>query len=91
MDTLLFMLTDLTFMLISALDLAMFLRAIMSWIDPMGESGFRNFLVALTEPVILPFRVLCAKMHWFEGTPLDVPFLMTVLVLMILQSILTLL
>jgi uncharacterized protein YggT (Ycf19 family) len=85
------MLTDLTFMLISALDLAMFLRAIMSWIDPMGESGFRNFLVALTEPVILPFRVLCAKMHWFEGTPLDVPFLMTVLVLMILQSILTLL
>ena len=69
----------------------MFLRAIMSWIDPMGESGFRNFLVALTEPVILPFRVLCAKMHWFEGTPLDVPFLMTVLVLMILQSILTLL
>ena len=86
-----FMLTDLTFMLLSALDLAMLLRAIMSWVDPMGESGFRNFLVALTEPVILPFRVLCAKMHWFEGTPLDVPFLMTVLVLMILQSILTLL
>ena len=89
MDVFIFLLTNLALMILGALDIAMLLRAIMSWIDPMGEWGIHGFLIAITEPVILPFRVLCAKKHWFEGSPLDFPFLFTILTLMILQSILT--
>ena len=76
-------------MALNAIDIALLLRAVMSWLDPMGEWGIRGFLIAVTEPVILPFRALCAKKHWFEGSPLDFPFLMTVFALMILQMFLS--
>ena len=35
----------------------------------------------LTEPVILPIRKLCQRMRWFEGSPLDFPFLLTMILL----------
>ena len=73
---------------LSAIELAMFVRAILSWFDPMGESKIASFLFVITEPIILPIRTLCAKMHWFENVPLDIPFMLTWLVLMILQIVL---
>ncbi len=64
--------------LIGLMLLAMFLRAILSWFtDPMNEGKFSSFLYMITEPVIIPMRALCAKMHWFENTPMDMPFMLT--------------
>ena len=74
--------------LLSVIELAMFVRAIMSWFDQTGESKISMFLYAVTEPVILPVRRLCEKMHWFEGVPIDIPFMLTWLILMVLQLIL---
>jgi YggT family protein len=74
--------------LISAIELAMFARAILSWFDQTGESRISMFLYAVTEPVILPVRKLCERMHWFEGVPLDIPFMLTWLILMVLQMLL---
>ena len=87
-DLVVFFLKSFVNVIISLLQIAMFARAILSWfIDPMNEGGIVAFLTALTEPVILPVRALCAKMHWFEGMPLDVPFLLTVLLLAMIQSL----
>ena len=87
-DLVVFVLKSFVNVIISLLQIAMFARAILSWfIDPMNEGGIVAFLTALTEPVILPVRALCAKMHWFEGMPLDVPFLITVLLLAMIQSL----
>jgi uncharacterized protein YggT (Ycf19 family) len=87
-DLVVFFLKSFVNVIISLLQIAMFARAILSWfIDPMNEGGIVAFLTALTEPVILPVRALCAKMHWFEGMPLDVPFLITVLLLAMVQSL----
>ncbi len=74
--------------LISAIELAMFARAILSWFDQTGESRISMILYAVTEPVILPVRKLCERMHWFEGVPLDIPFMLTWLILMVLQMLL---
>lgn len=74
--------------LLSVIELAMFVRAIMSWFDQTGESKISMFLYAVTEPLILPVRRLCEKMHWFEGVPIDIPFMLTWLILMVLQLIL---
>lgn len=71
--------------LITVLQVAMFLRAILSWFDPMQEGKLSVFLMMVTEPVILPIRALCEKMHWFEGLPLDIPFLLTWILLSFLQ------
>ncbi len=77
--------------LISVLELAMMVRAILSWFDPTGEGSVSAFLYAVTEPIIFPIRRLCEKMHWFEGLPLDIPFLLTYLVLIVLQVFLEML
>ena len=73
--------------MIDVLLLAMFVRAILSWFDPMQEWRLSGFLTMITEPVILPIRMLCDKMHWFEGFPLDVPFMLSWLILMIVQTL----
>lgn len=77
--------------LLSALDFALFGRAILSWINPMGEGALASFLYAVTEPIILPFRKLFQKLHWFEGSPLDMAFFFAMISIMILQSLLEIL
>ncbi len=72
--------------LIDALQLCMLVRAILSWIDPMQEWKITNFLHFVTEPIIMPIRALFARMHWFEGFPLDVSFLVTWLLLSAIQT-----
>ena len=71
--------------LLWVLDLAMLLRAIFSWIDPEQSNRFSVFLYMVTEPIIMPIRKLCYKMNRFQGTPLDVPFLITIVIIMVVQ------
>lgn len=87
-DIIIYFFKEFVNVIITILHLAMFVRAIMSWfVDPMHEGKFAAFLFMITEPVIVPVRSLCAKMHWFEGMPLDVPFLLTWLLLTLIQTV----
>lgn len=71
-----------------ALSLAMFLRAILSWFV-MEEGGpLMSFLYAVTEPFIAPIRALCERFGWFADSPMDIPFVMTFLIIMILNTVL---
>ena len=74
--------------LLSVLDIAMFARAILSWIDPMGDGPLSSFLYVITEPIILPFRKLFEKMNWFAGSPIDMAFLFAMFAIVLLQSLL---
>ena len=87
MDLFLFVLKYTVTTIIDVLLIAMFIRAITSWFDSMRESKLSMFLLMFTEPVVFPMRALCDRMNWFEGVPIDVPFLLTVLVLSILQTV----
>ena len=73
--------------LLSVLDFAMFGRAILSWIDPMGDGPLASFLYAVTEPLILPFRKLFEKMNWFVGLPIDMAFFFAFISIMVLQTL----
>ena len=72
--------------LIDVLQICMLVRAILSWFDPMQGWKISGFLHFITEPVIMPVRALCARMHWFEGFPLDIAFLVTWLLLSMIQT-----
>ena len=74
--------------LLSVLNLAMFGRAILSWIDPMGDGPLASFLYAITEPVILPFRKLIEKKNWCAGVPIDMAFFFAFITIMVLQAVL---
>jgi uncharacterized protein YggT (Ycf19 family) len=91
MDTVIFILKQFVIILIDVLHLGMLIRAILSWIDPMQEWRISTFLQLLTEPVILPVRRLCERMRWFEGMPLDIPFLITWLLLAVIQTVVSVL
>ena len=91
MSYVLYLLVNTVLSLIEVLQFAMLARAILSWIDPMQEWRISAFLRALTEPVIMPVRMLCEKMHWFEGMPIDIPFLITILLLSMIGTGLTIL
>ncbi|MBQ9785347.1 MAG: YggT family protein [Clostridia bacterium] len=71
--------------LLGALELAMLARMLFSLFDPTGEGKLSSFLFVITEPIILPVRALCAKMGWFEDTPIDVPFTITWFLLILVQ------
>ena len=80
MDILLEILRGTVSLVIVVLDTAMFVRAIMSWL-PFGEGKFADFLYALTEPLILPIRLLFNKMGWGTNLPFDIPFFRTFVLL----------
>jgi YggT family protein len=74
-------------LLLDVLDFAMLARALFSWFDPMREGRISTFLFMVTEPIIAPVRGLCYHKNWFQKTPLDVPFLITIVLLMLLRGI----
>ena len=71
--------------ILEVLSIALFIRAIFSWIDPMHEGAISRFLLVMTEPVIFPIRVLCERMNWFENVPIDMPFLLTMILITLLE------
>ena len=64
-----------------ALQILMFGRAIFSWFPQFRDSVVSNFLVAMTEPVIMPARLLLGKLEFVRRTPIDIPFFATFILL----------
>lgn len=63
---------------------AMFLRAILSWFIPDENNRLVQFLIVITEPFIIPVRVLLEKLNLFQNTPIDVSFFITYLLLWVI-------
>ena len=68
--------------------LAMLGRAILSWFPTDGPTRLGSFLYVITEPFIIPVRALCNRFGWFQGLPLDMPFLITMVSLSLVSFIL---
>jgi uncharacterized protein YggT (Ycf19 family) len=73
--------------ILSALQLAMLVRAILSWF-PSAPDKLESFLYAVTEPLIMPIRKLFEKLNWFQGMPIDMSFFATYLILTVLLLVL---
>ena len=66
---------------IDILSVAMLVRAVLSWFTMGEQSKIGAFLYVVTEPIILPIRALCNRFGWFRGLPIDMPFLLTMVIL----------
>jgi hypothetical protein len=53
----------------------------------ISENKIYIFSYAVSEAFVAPFRYLCVKLNVFQGTPIDVPFFMAMLTIMILQNL----
>ncbi|MDY3846629.1 MAG: YggT family protein [Eubacteriales bacterium] len=67
------------------MEFALFLRALFSWFDPMYGSKIHVFLFNITEPVLIPIRKLFERLGWFSGLPIDMSFMFSYLIIIILQ------
>ena len=70
------------------LEIAMLIRAILSWF-PLGEDNvIVRFVTMLTEPIVAPVRALFQRMNWFQNIPIDVSFFVASLLLSAVSTVL---
>jgi len=70
------------------LEICMFVRAILSWFQTDEESPLNTFVIAVTEPVIVPVRALLERFEFVASSPIDISFMVAFLLISILQMIL---
>ncbi len=79
----LYVLVRCAVLFVDIISLLMMLRALLSWLFIDRESKFGAFLYVVTEPVIMPIRALCERFGWFRGMPMDMPFFITAVLLLV--------
>ena len=67
--------------LLSAVELCMLIRAVLSWFPIQRDNPILRFVCMVTEPVIAPIRALFDRMGWFRNFPLDMSFFVAFLLL----------
>ena len=83
MHYLVYTLADL---LLTVLEYAMLFRAIMSWF-PGGQGGsFSMLLYSITEPLIAPVRALLDRIEILRSFPLDLSFMATYMLLILVHG-----
>ena len=71
-----------------AMQFLMFGRAIMSWFSPDDENKIAQFLFVITEPFVYPIRKLLTKFDFFNNIPIDMSFMVAMVILIICTSVL---
>ena len=84
MEMILYVVKTVTSALLVVLLGAMFVRALISWIPSLDGNALDSISYALTEPVILPVRMLLEKIEWVKNAPIDVSFFVTFLIISLL-------
>lgn len=75
-------------LVLGAVLFAMLIRAILSLIMMGEENRFSMLLFYFTEPFILPVRRILERLGLFQGTPIDVSFFLTTILLAMIQTLL---
>jgi hypothetical protein len=95
MEAILYIFAKVISLMIGALSLAMSARVIMQLVSmltshDLSDNKFYLFAYTVTELYVTPFRYLCSKFNLFMGTPIDAPFFIAYLSLVILDGFLPL-
>ena len=75
-------------LILTAVLFAMLIRALLSIFFMGEESKLSMVLYFFTEPFIMPVRLLLEKLNLFQGSPLDISFFLTSILLAMLQTLL---
>lgn len=88
MTGILYILAKTVSVLLSAMQLLMMLRAIISWLPVDEDSNLVTFLYTMTEPLIIPVRALLSRFDGLDELPIDISFLVAFMLLSIIQLVL---
>ena len=90
MEIILYIFAKAVQILLSVISFAMLLRVLLQFFVDIQKNKFYAITVALTEPVVVPFRILFAKLNIAQNTPLDLPFMVAYLAVWLLSALLPL-
>ena len=85
METILYILAKTVQLYLNLASYAMLARVVMQFFVNVEESKLYLLLCYVSEPVILPFRIVMAKLNIGQNLPLDMPFMAACLGLSVLQ------
>ena len=93
METIFYIIAKVISLMLSAISLAMSTRVIMQIVSRMTSydiegNKFFVFCYAVTEIFVTPFRYVCARFNLFTGTPIDAPFFIAYMSIVLLQGFL---
>ncbi len=74
-------------MLFQILSLAIFIRVLLSWIDPTGNMRITQVMRDLTEPILAPIRSLMPNMMMIDFSPFIAMLLLQMLGRLLLGAI----
>ena len=86
MGTISFLIGNVCFYLLELIQLAMLVRAVLSWLPLSDDNKLEAFVYGITEPIIYPVRVLFDKFEGLRNFPLDIPFFVTFIIISVLSS-----
>ena len=89
MGTLTYVITNVCICLIEVLQLALLVRAILSWMPLDDDNKIEAFVYGITEPIIYPIRLLLERFDSLRTVPIDIPFFITYILLILLSSALS--
>ncbi|MBQ8145704.1 MAG: YggT family protein [Clostridia bacterium] len=61
-------------------DLLLLVRAVCSWVPSFRESIVYRFSFTITEPILRPVRDLLYRIDWVRRCPIDLSFIVVVLI-----------
>ncbi len=88
MFTLAYVFTQFVRVFISVLQFLMMVRAIMSWLPFDEDSPLINFVMLITEPVVVPFRLILNRIDAVNELPIDISFFLAFISLGVIQMLL---
>lgn len=66
-------------LLLQVLTIAIFVRVLLSWVDPRGNMRITQFMHELTEPVLGPIRSVMPTVGMFDFSPIIAILLLQVI------------
>lgn len=78
-----FLLFQILSFVLTAMQIAIIARALFSWFDPTGRTPIGQFLIAVTDPIIVPIRRLLPSAGFVDFSPM-----VALIAILILQRVL---
>lgn len=82
-----YMAARLVSVLLWVLEIAMLIRAVTSWIPSLDGKAWVDFFYMITDPIVVPVRVLFERFSFFRNSPIDFSFVIAYLLLGMVQII----
>ncbi|MBR2930868.1 MAG: hypothetical protein IKC32_06530 [Clostridia bacterium] len=76
METVFYILAKSVEILLSLITFSMFMRVLLQFFVDVTESRLYAIALMISEPVVIPFRLLLAKLNVAQDTPIDIPFML---------------